>query len=335
MKNLTPNIIHIGYHKTATNWFQKILYPNVENYTYIARRKRARNAFLAASGFKFDPETARKALTKKVPPEALKKPLIICEEELSGNLHSGGLHGYLSKEVADRIYRLLPDSRIVVVIRNQEDAIASTYKQYVKEGGNYSVDRYLYPQKYLEFTWFKQYKSPLFTFDHFEYYPLIQYYQKVFGKDRVDVYLYEEFAADNLKFAKKFVDRYNLEIDLDKIPASKLNIGWGKSILSIAKFLNYFTYQDVIDKHYIVHIPRMREASKDVLDRLNKSGWFSSNSDNLSILGEENIQYIRERYRETNRLLAEELNLPLQNYNYALPIEFGKDIERKQEVLIT
>ncbi|MDJ0718432.1 MAG: hypothetical protein QNJ54_30100 [Prochloraceae cyanobacterium] len=33
----------------------------------------------------------------------------------------------LSKEVADRLYRTLPDSRIVIFITNQEDAIASQH----------------------------------------------------------------------------------------------------------------------------------------------------------------------------------------------------------------
>ncbi|MDJ0719808.1 MAG: hypothetical protein QNJ54_37230 [Prochloraceae cyanobacterium] len=92
---MTANIIHIGYHKTATNWFQKILYPNIKNYTYITKRKRVRNAFLAESGFKFDREKAMQSLAKGLVKEDFEKPLIMCEEELSGNIHSAGLHGYL------------------------------------------------------------------------------------------------------------------------------------------------------------------------------------------------------------------------------------------------
>lgn len=49
---MADNIIHIGYHKTATNWFQRIFYPQVTSHQYL-HRKRARAAFLGASALRF------------------------------------------------------------------------------------------------------------------------------------------------------------------------------------------------------------------------------------------------------------------------------------------
>ena len=44
--HVTPSdIVHIGYHKTASTWFQKRFYPCVRSHRYVERR-RIQEAFL-------------------------------------------------------------------------------------------------------------------------------------------------------------------------------------------------------------------------------------------------------------------------------------------------
>ena len=68
------NLFHIGYHKTATTWFQKKFYPFLENYIQVERSK-IRDFFYENKFQDFKPD----------------KNLIFCDEELSGNIHNGYL----------------------------------------------------------------------------------------------------------------------------------------------------------------------------------------------------------------------------------------------------
>ena len=122
------NIFHIGYHKTASTWFQNYFYPKVNNYLYVKR------------------DNIRDHFYKGIPQDFPKDcDLIFCDEELSGNIHNGGLSGFLSKDVANKITDF-ENPKVVILIRNQYDIIVSSYLQYIKKGGNYSLDAYLYHQ---------------------------------------------------------------------------------------------------------------------------------------------------------------------------------------------
>jgi hypothetical protein len=57
----SSHVIHIGYHKTASTWFQKRFYPQVRSYLYVARR-RVQEACLHDTAFHFDPARARLVL---------------------------------------------------------------------------------------------------------------------------------------------------------------------------------------------------------------------------------------------------------------------------------
>jgi hypothetical protein len=304
------HIIHIGYHKTATTWFQRIYYPHVENLTYV-HRKKVRKAFLSDSAFKFNPDKALSILGK-----SSSGRLILCEEELSGNIHSGGLFGYLSKEIGTRLKLTLPNSQVVIFIRNQLDMLGSVYKQYVEEGGTHSVTRYLHPHRYLSSSGFSPMKVPLFSFDHFEYHPLIQHYEALFGRENIFVFLYEDFSQNPEDFMARYRNLFDLRVDHNQISFEKVNISYKPIVLPIARFLNRFTYQNVVDKRYLVHIPVVIRTCGKLLKSLNKFDLLSSTSSLSELLGEENIQFILDRFRTSNQRLILDYNLPLKQYAY-------------------
>jgi len=122
-------IVHIGYHKTGTSWFQKNFYPRVRNAGYLGRQA-VRDAFLNTTAFAFDPDKAAEVLSA----ETDGRP-IICEEDLSGHYYNGGCLESLSKDIAYRIHAVYPQAQIVIFIRNQLDMIRSTYLQYIRSGG--------------------------------------------------------------------------------------------------------------------------------------------------------------------------------------------------------
>ena len=80
------NIFHIGYHKTATTWFQNNFYPLVKNICFIERQKI--RSYFYENGHVLFPNVHTN---------------VFCDEELSGNIHNGGLSGFLSRDVAFQI----------------------------------------------------------------------------------------------------------------------------------------------------------------------------------------------------------------------------------------
>lgn len=305
-------IVHIGYHKTATTWFQKRFYPLVENARCIPRDE-VRRAFLEDTAFNFDPARARERLAV-----GLNETVTICEEGLSGYLHTGGLAGYLSKEMARRIKSVFPDADIVIFIRNQPSIITASYRQYVKGGGTHSLRRYLFAEDYLRGARGEIAKCPHFTFDHFEYAPLIAHYQELFGKERVHVFPYEAFRRAPAAFLEDFCSRLALEVDPEKLTQSASNRSYGLPTMWVVRFLNLLTNRTVFDKHYVIHVPYWYGLVRGVGEALNRLPGFNWFPGSEAFLGKRLAAWIAERYCRSNAAVETLTGLSLAEYGYPL-----------------
>ncbi|MEA3004230.1 MAG: hypothetical protein QOH81_3018 [Sphingomonadales bacterium] len=242
-------IVHIGYHKTATTWFQRSVYPHAASHRWVPRA-RVQAALLEPSGLAFDPERARALLMEGDDG----RPPVLCEENLSGYIHNGGLHGFLPPAVAARIRAVLPDARIVIFVRSQASMIAACYMQYVRGGGTHGLHRYLFPSLYLRGAYAQPFKVPRFSFDHFEYDRLVALYDGLFGRENVHLYAYE--ALRDQKAALALMEgELELELDCGRIAFDRPNASWSGALLPAARFLNHFTARTVEDKSRILHIP--------------------------------------------------------------------------------
>jgi hypothetical protein len=260
-------IVHIGYHKTGTTWFQDSFYPRVRNRRYLPRVT-ARAAFLASGALHFDPAEARRTLGDAA------DDIILCEETLSGGLHNGGLAGNLSKDVADRIARTLPDAEIVIFVRDPLSAVVSAWLQYVKGGGTFGLRRYLFGRERLSPVAPERDEPPGFCLGHFGYIRLIDHYDALFGPERVHVFRYEHFRADPRGFAAAYAARLGLDIDLAQIDWRARNTSLSRPLLWMARAMNLFTRRAVADKSWLIHIPGWYRLSRRLLRRANASGWF-------------------------------------------------------------
>lgn len=292
-------IIHIGYHKTATTWFQKFFYPFLENASYV-KVPDTYDLFIQPRSLDFNSKAVRVAIEQKC-----KNRPILCHEELTGNIHSGGLHGCATKDFANRLKEVFDEAIIVVFVRNQPDMIASCYRQYVKKGGNYSVSKYLFPKV-------KHNRIPAFSLGHFEYMKLVRHYQELFGKDNVLVFSYEEFENDAVKFIDNYLKILSLELNKEKLKLLvKANSSYGNTILKLARFINVFTSKDVINKYYILNIPFFYEASGKFLKTLNNIRLIRGSDDTRKILGKRNYEIIHNYYLEHNREFLAQLHIDL------------------------
>ena len=284
------NLFHIGYHKTATTWFQKKFYPLLKNYNQVDRSK-IRDFFYENNYQDF----------------SSKKNQIFCDEELSGNIHNGAYLGLLSENIATKISKF-ENPKVIIFIRNQYDIIVSSYLQYIKEGGNYSFSRYI---EHKEFE--RSNRSSLFSFKHFDYKNLIHKYQSLIGKENVYIYLFEDFITDQELFISSFIKDHNLEIDLNKVDVKKNNNSSSYVSLFFARIINSFSRKNVLYKYYIIHLPFIYEYAREILRRIKI---FPVRS--RSFLNDEFRQIINKKYSDSNKSIAKEYNLDLDKYNYPL-----------------
>lgn len=188
-------LIHIGYHKTASTWLQKELFSRRQ--AGFGRLRNLRRTVHAPHALDFDPKRCYAHFhnpLKRIRGRRLMP--VLSHERLSGSPHSGG---YDSKEIADRLATLFPESRILIVIREQQSAILSCYKQYVRVGGAGRLKQYVVaPSR-------GQFRIPLFSFDFFAYDRLIRYYIQLYGASRVLVLPFELFQHSPRQFIERIM----------------------------------------------------------------------------------------------------------------------------------
>jgi hypothetical protein len=309
---VTRPIVHVGYHKTATTWFQKSVYPSVRNFAYVPR-ERVNRAFLDASAFHFDPAACRDrlALPAGVPP-------ILCEEALSGTLLGGGFMGFQSAAAAERIRDVLPDARIVLFVRSQPEMISAAYLQYLRNGGTHGSHRFLFPDDYGRARAPLPRREARFSFDHFEYEGLIAHYAELFGREQIHVYAYEELRKDPREFLRRLAGELELQIDVAAVPMEKRNPSYSLAVSQLARFLNRFTAHSMLEKRHWVHVPGWYEIRKRLLEALSASRALGPRASAERLLGAETVAWIRSRYWQSNRRLAAWVKADLRALGYAL-----------------
>lgn len=304
------DVVHVGYHKTASTWFQHRFYPHVRSHRYVSDRDLVKEVLVGPHAFAFDARIARARLGLEAG-----GPVIVCEENLSGSFETGGHQGALSKELAVRVHEILPRARIVIFVRHQVDIIASAYAQYVKRGGTHPPRHFVFPGQYRRGPWRDPGKKPLFAFEHFSYVGLIGHYRKLFGADRVHVFAYEDFRADPREFLAAYARTLGLAVDLDEVNFRSANTAFRHRTLRLARALYHLTYRGVADKRCLVPTRHYRTL-RTLLDRFDASRWAGRKLSSREILGPEIVAFIEQFYAHGNRVLAAETGLPLAAHDY-------------------
>jgi hypothetical protein len=300
-----PPILHIGYHKTGSSWLQKQLFPNARGVSLVPRIE-VRREVLVPGPASFDPETARASLL-----EGRDGRLVISEEELSGNLHTGGLHGAFSKELALRLHGCFPEGRVVVFVRNQRTMITSAYKQYIKGGGTRRIEGFLRPSK-------APHKKPSFELDFLAYDGLISHYESLFGRENVSVYCYEEFSADPRSFSARFARDLDLDLDLDAISTGAVNAGYRSGTLAVLRFLNLFHNREIPNASCVVNVPGFYSLLEALAPRIDRLPFLGRVQELEDYLPPDAVRRLEDEFRESNLRLEKSRALGLRELGYPL-----------------
>jgi hypothetical protein len=229
--------VHIGFHKTATTWLQREVFPHHSHLRPYVEGRVWNDPFLreivAASDRDFDPERARSAFESGLPrlgPPAEDSVVVVSAERLSGHAASGG---YDSLRVARRLHDTLPDARVLMVVRSQIDMIESEYRQLVGEG---------YPGPISSLWSSDPWKTTQFDLGHYEYDALVREYHAQFGAPKVAVFSYEGIVADRSRFLERLASFLGVEpFDLGADAAGRaVHPGLPNRGLGLLRALNRF-----------------------------------------------------------------------------------------------
>lgn len=308
-----PDIVHVGMHKTATTWLQRRLFPTARNFRMVPEPEII-DTLLNTDAMSFDAESARKRLRGD---GSDPRPLLISQEELSGNPHAGGLFGCFTREAAWRIADTLPGAQVVLVLREQVDMIATAYRQYVHDGGTYGPRRYLEAGRRRGGAFRTGYKIPGFSFAHFDYEARVRLYESAFGAENLHVYLYEDLRRDGDGFVARLVSDLGLELDDALADTSRRdNVSLGRRLMPLARGLNHFTLKNVAHKRCIVDIIPSHRVVRAALTPFNALAGGPAGPEHL--FDAETIASMRSRYAPGNTRLAEARGLDLKARGYAV-----------------
>ena len=141
-------LIHVGHSRAGASWAQDNLFNSKKAGFAMINRYTKEYKFIEAitntSVLKFDVKKIRSDL-ESVYSKFRKKKLIpaLSTEALLGNPNSGARD---IESITYNLYRMYPNAKIFMIIRNQPSLLRSTYVRYIHAGGVQSLERFLLKQ---------------------------------------------------------------------------------------------------------------------------------------------------------------------------------------------
>lgn len=197
--------MHIGMPKCASTWLQKHFFRPRNGFREAVSARYAYLGFIREGSFQW---TSRRDQIDLATPDDLVP--VVSAEALAGNPLTGGHDGEIN---LSRIHAALPEARILIIIREQENMMRSLYKLLINFGYPYRVGLVLENQL--------AGNVPTFNLEYLCYHHIIAAYQKMFGADSVLVLPYEAFQAEPSVFLEQV--RLFCEVDAKAKPL-KVNL---------------------------------------------------------------------------------------------------------------
>jgi hypothetical protein len=198
----------------------------------------------------------------------------------------------------------------MIVVRRQQDAIYSTYDQYVQAGGACSIVDYLTRRTRLA--------MPMFRLEHFQYHRLIRLYQSLFGADHVLVLAYEQLKADAAAFLGEVMRFSGGDSTFTPNTERRLNPCRPAVLNSVLRRLNPFLVRDDLNAFSIFAVPRLRRYVYPVLESSMRVVPQSLNRRIEWRIRDAIAATCSDVFRESNRITARLTGIDLGGFGYDL-----------------
>ncbi|MBX2833830.1 MAG: sulfotransferase [Micavibrio sp.] len=306
MPHTLPIIIHPGFGKTATTTLQNNLFINHPEIECIGRPQggdaiQFRDNLLRNMDH-YD-EKKQKEFLQTVMQNSDRRAIVFSDEVFAARI-------YENQSLANRIKALFPKAKIVFTIRNQYTIIPSYYSNH---GRILKKAPRPYRGKQVGFSeWFEYCKTNHTNsyLDFIRYRPIIKIFENLYGRNSIEIFLFEEIVNKNSDFSKKFSDLLgvNTELTLELLKGKKSNPRKSEKMVRYQhfreKFMPGFSFSS-----FIPGGTRLREDFQNFLNR----GKGCSPS-----ITQEHKNFIHQLYKEDNRVLAQDYDLDLKKWGYPL-----------------
>ncbi len=305
-------VIHIGYHKAASTYLQKRVFPKIPVNIALLTDYKGHILKLGESKEVFASQI-RQWVHDEIhsqPHEKRHNITVISREELSG--HAYGHKNIDPFFIADNLKRAFPKAKILIIIRNQFEYILSVYAYRVAIKG-------------IEFRGLRTFLSeegPLGLFDKLEYDRLIEYYMSLFGQEQVVVFPLEFLNRQSEYFFNKLAELmrvHHIPVKSNKKINASTRLAWVLRFwrpinFLFAGFLNVLERLHVPtnDYYYNIRFPfyRFREEITKRLNRKFKT-WPP-----LSIPPDFDGGILFSRYARSNKRLEQLIRFDLKELGY-------------------
>ncbi len=305
-KNKT--FIHIGCHKAGSTFIQGELLQklnNIKPVTYFNKKDYLENEFLYIS------QCADIYYDNKVENSISKyysefQNIFISTEGFSGTGYNVFTGGFLIESIAKRLSNIFPDAKILIVIRNQKEAIESYFKDDVKYGYLSNFEAW--------FNW----RLNTYQLNYFKYFNLVKTYQKIFGRDNVKVLLFENLF--DFEYLNKSLKEFGVNVSgIENVNFNKsFNKTYAPLTLKFTSIINRFFGSKLSHGVTFGDDPRLKVYNfwrNNISNQLDKISFkFGLEKNNFNFPGYENLIY--DQFHSDNLRLSEIIDTDLFKYNY-------------------
>lgn len=211
-----PVLAHIGLPRAASNWLQAELFGRFDRGFFPLLPKTVSPALTARDRAKYLGKHLQRRRSEDLSQRGVFDPQAFQAQirdwdwkhegrpVLSNQHFSGSLHGdRIDVAAALRDIRaVFPHVLILIMIREQADALVSAHIKYLRRGGREGLNKYLSREE------------NLIIFDYGEQ---VERLHGVFGKEAVLVFPYEVFASNRLAFLERLARFSQTEIPRDSV----------------------------------------------------------------------------------------------------------------------
>jgi len=288
--------IQPGFVKTATSSLQQLVFTNHPEIQYlgvqtgISDLKWAIGHICYADSIIYDEQRVADVFTAALQEFDLEHPVILSYEVFA--LHESKDKGL----VARRLKTLFPEAKIFFTLRRQEEVLGSFYLQ--------KIPRYLRENTCLPFDrWLKDVAKSAHhsILDDLNYFPIVNYYAKLFGKEGLRLFLFEDLRKDPESYSKKIANY----IGVDSVKFHDLMQNDKKNPTVTQEYIDFWNRWGPLLPHKITRkLSRRLESKPGVPARVD--------------IGDRGRETIYRLCAEGNRALSEEFQVDLENNGYTV-----------------
>ncbi|HKY71395.1 MAG TPA: sulfotransferase domain-containing protein [Nitrospira sp.] len=314
----TTVYVHVGYPKTATTTFQKHLFPGHPEIDYLGKfipgfgfrtesLENELNALISRDDTRYEGTQKLAELIRQYRGGSHRPALLISTESI--------VHPWATDRglVARRLHEALSPCRIIVTIREQLDSIKSYYGRHGRFGQYLFLTKETGEQLSLPMTLPEWLTYSLRTSDKnyigtLRYYETISYYAKLFGRDNVGVFLYEEFVRDQEAYVRRlcrFLGVHDVEKAVELVRGRHELPSLTRGELFFLRIESRLPAALRMDG-----LHRLGRKLSALVPRASSAGAISIDPPWL--------EQLAALYRESNRKLQQTFDLPLERYGYLL-----------------